>query len=303
MSDWKSSAIPVTGAGVSLASMRNMMSEIIGDYFHSTTTADGNEDKTTLIDSALAGYSNDYFGGVNNSKYVYITSGDAAGEERIISDFVSSSGTITVSAAFSAQIVSDVTYEIHSYSVGDKKRAVNLALWDAYPYYYKLVEDTSLKPQGYDDNEYDIPATFDIEYPSQIWLVKTNATTGKVTHTRVDPRGIEFKKVSGNRKFYANLAEDPADETVIWLRGKTHLTQFTTDISTTDVDTNDQMRIICYKAISNLYKFETVKINGQDYQRLQDLANEFEGRFLSGIRQNPMPSLIDQIAEDFSWEN
>ena len=300
MSDWKSSATQVTGAGISLSSVRDMMSEIMGDYLHFTTTGDGNEGGTTLVDSALSAYGDNYFGGANNSRYVYITSGDAEGEERIISGFTSSSGTITVSAAFSAQIVSDVTYEIHSYSIGDKKRAINLALWDAFPYYYKLVEDTSLEPQGADDNEYDIPATFDIEFPSQIWLVKTDTDTGKVTHTRVDPREIRFRKISGNRKFYASLSED--DETVIWLIGKTHLTQFTTDTSETDLDTNDQMRIICYKAISNLYKFETVKINGQDYQRLQDLANEFEGRFLNGIRQNPMPSLIDQIAEDFSWE-
>jgi len=303
MSDWKSSATPVTGAGVNLASMRDMMSEIMGDYFHSTTTSNGNAGGTTLVDSALSAYGNDYFGGVNNSRYVYITSGNTKGEERIISDFVGSSGTITVSAAFSAQIVSGVTYEIHSYSVGDKKRAINLALWDAYPYYYKLIEDSTLKPQGSDDNEYDIPAAFDIEFPIQVWLVKTDVSTSNVTHTRVDPRGIEFKKISGNRKFYADLALDAEDETVIWLRGKTHLTQFTTDTSETDLDTNDQVRIVCYKAISNLYKFETVKINGQDYQRIQDLANEFEGRFLSGIRQNPMPSLIDQIAEDFSWEN
>jgi len=79
------------------------------DFSYSgTTSATGAVDKTTLIDSALVIYGNDYFIGGT----ITITSGAASGQSRTISDFAQVTGTITISVPFTAQIVSGVTFTL-----------------------------------------------------------------------------------------------------------------------------------------------------------------------------------------------
>jgi hypothetical protein len=72
-----------------------------------TTTSDGNVGKTTLICNGLVG-ENDFLSGV----VVRISSGSAEKEVREISSFTSGTGTITVGTAFSAQILSGITFSI-----------------------------------------------------------------------------------------------------------------------------------------------------------------------------------------------
>jgi hypothetical protein len=72
-----------------------------------TTTSDGNAGKTTLICNGLVG-ENDFLSGV----VVRISSGSAEKEVREISSFASGTGTITVGTAFSAQILSGITFSI-----------------------------------------------------------------------------------------------------------------------------------------------------------------------------------------------
>jgi hypothetical protein len=72
-----------------------------------TTTSDGNAGKTTLICNGLVG-ENDFLSGV----VVRISSGSAEKEVREISSFTSGTGTITVGTAFSAQILSGITFSI-----------------------------------------------------------------------------------------------------------------------------------------------------------------------------------------------
>jgi hypothetical protein len=62
----------------------------------------------TLVDTSLIGFADDYF----NGGTITITSGASNGNVRTITDYVASTGTFTVSAAFTAQIVSGVTYNL-----------------------------------------------------------------------------------------------------------------------------------------------------------------------------------------------
>ncbi len=71
------------------------------------TTSDGAGGGTTLIDSALVGV-NDFV----TDTIIIIQSGDCRRETRDVSSFTNVTGTITVGTAFSAQIVSGVTFAI-----------------------------------------------------------------------------------------------------------------------------------------------------------------------------------------------
>lgn len=75
--------------------------------YKGVTTSDGSALKTTLIDSTLIS-TNDFITGT----IIVILSGDCRHETRNISTFVSASGTITVGTAFSAKIISGVTFAI-----------------------------------------------------------------------------------------------------------------------------------------------------------------------------------------------
>ena len=72
-----------------------------------TTTSAGAGDGTTVIDSVLKAFGDDYF--ISGS--VAITSGACNGESKAVTDFAQATGTITT-AAFSAQIASGVTFTL-----------------------------------------------------------------------------------------------------------------------------------------------------------------------------------------------
>jgi len=80
----------------------------IQDFSYSgTTTSNGAVDGTTVIDSLLSAFGDDYFIGGT----VQITSGACNGETKSIIDFAQATGTLTTDA-FSAQIVSGVTFTL-----------------------------------------------------------------------------------------------------------------------------------------------------------------------------------------------
>lgn len=81
------------------------MSFIIGSTATGTTTANGNAGGTTLIQTGRS-EADRYFVGM----MLKITSGTCNGQKRIVTSWVKTTGTFTVSQAFSAQIVSGITF-------------------------------------------------------------------------------------------------------------------------------------------------------------------------------------------------
>jgi hypothetical protein len=95
------------------AVLRQRLSEAIGDYLSLTTTSNGTTDGSTLIDSGLrnlaGGRDDDAFEGW----YVLVTSGDASGEIKRVLQSRQANNSLTLQEAFSAQIASTTTYELH----------------------------------------------------------------------------------------------------------------------------------------------------------------------------------------------
>ena len=92
----------------------------LGDNLSGTTTSQGNAGKTTFIDSAMAKYEDDYFGGGNENVewWVYLSS-----QLRPIKDFTSSTGTFEVYTAFSSQVAASTDYDLYRLNRDDYKVA------------------------------------------------------------------------------------------------------------------------------------------------------------------------------------
>ena len=107
------------------AVLRQRLSEAIGDYLSLTTTSNGATDGTTIVDSGLrnlaGGRDDDAFEGW----YVLVTSGDASGEIKRVLQSRQANNTLTLQTAFTAQIASSVTYELHRQDPTLKHNAIN----------------------------------------------------------------------------------------------------------------------------------------------------------------------------------
>jgi len=157
---------------ITLASITAKLDTILGDIISGTTTSAGKSDKTSLVDSGLAHYPDDYFVGYT----AFLT---ASEQEQHIKEFLSPSGTLVVWKAFSAQVESSIAYKLYRFSQADKKLALNQALFDSFPSFYKYVRDETLWGQNaygeesedaeFDKYKYDVPSGF-YGFPDQIWL-------------------------------------------------------------------------------------------------------------------------------------
>lgn len=135
-----------------LATLRQQVSRVIGDYWCGTTSSAGGAAGATLVDTTLGDEGADFISdGSSGSPMseVVITSTTAGsppvGETRRIST-VTSAGVLTPKSAFSLQVANAMTYEIHRlFKASDKEAAIADACYDAFPHLYAWVDDTSLR--------------------------------------------------------------------------------------------------------------------------------------------------------------
>jgi len=129
-------------ATTTLSTMRQRLSEAIGDYYSLTATGGST---STLVDAALADYteSNDGIQG-----WVKMTSGAASGDLRRIkgsSGYTASSTTIAPTRNFSGTVANTHTYEWHPrVSPVDKDNAILRAIEELFPYLYLPIRDETL---------------------------------------------------------------------------------------------------------------------------------------------------------------
>lgn len=121
-----------------LATLRQKLSESIGDYQAETTTNAGSA--TTLVCSALVDKPDDYY----NDWWVIPTSGTYSGVAKKIYDFTGSSGTITVYQTWAGTPGSGITFELHRFLPSDYTRALNEAAKECYPYLHKRIFDENV---------------------------------------------------------------------------------------------------------------------------------------------------------------
>jgi hypothetical protein len=133
------------------------LSEFVNDYEASTTTSAGNSGGTTLVDTYASRYGDGYLSGM----FIRITSGTSVNQIRRVTSNTQATGTITVAPAFSAQVATSVTYQIHKYDPQLKFRALDKARFDVIDNVYQLIYDDTVTSDGQSD-VYDVPPTINI---------------------------------------------------------------------------------------------------------------------------------------------
>ena len=273
---------------IALSAALTRLGNIIGDNLTGTTDSAGDVGGTTLVDSTLCNYEDNYFGDPERQTQWWVYVGATL---RPIKSFQSSSGTITVHRAFDAQVATATAYSLHRFDRDKKIVAINQALIDCYPYFYKRVEDaTTLDGKGSSDNEYEVPAAF-IDFPDQIWEKETDGTD--ITYTEIVD--YEAKELGGKYYFYADITED--DDIV--LIGRTYLSQFTTDASTTEL-TASQSEFVMLLAASIFYRTLSGIVNATDAERYDALANRYQWMWDEKKQRNAMPITLPRKV-NYGW--
>lgn len=131
-------------------------------------TAEAGSNTTTIVDTTLID-PDDFW----NNHYVYVDGADGAapeGEERFVSDFVQSTGTLTISPAFTAAVAADDTYLILPVRRGVFVRAINNAIRKASERFGVPTSDAATITIAADTYQYNLPADLlwleDVKYRS-----------------------------------------------------------------------------------------------------------------------------------------
>lgn len=135
-------------ATTSGSALRQALSENAGDFISVDTTADGNSDGLTIVSDSFLNQDNGGDTGAFERWYALIADSDSSadGESRRIADYVvdPDAPTVRVEVAFSVQIVSGITVELHRYNPVDKRNVINQSIQELYPDLYLPVRDESL---------------------------------------------------------------------------------------------------------------------------------------------------------------
>jgi len=132
------------------------ISKEAGMYLSGTTTSAGDSGGTTLICTSLSDYP-DRSARMLDS-WVRITSGTYDNEVRRITQFLTDTGTVTVSRPFSGQIASSVTFEMYPFNPADMLVAFNDAIQET-NYLFQRIDSTSYASR-FGVHRYPLPSTF-----------------------------------------------------------------------------------------------------------------------------------------------
>lgn len=258
---------------ITRADMRAILNQLIDEVVSGTTTADGDTDKKSFVDENLAPYEDSLFRG----RYAFLP---GSGEVKRIDESTTPEGKVVVYGAFSNELVSGTAYEIHRFNPQFKNDALNRALRMAYPKLYKLVTDESLEGKGGSDTEYEVPAAF-ASFPLQVYAKYISGS--QIAYTSIT---VDWKDIGGTKKFYASI---PTTYKIL-LVGRTHLSEFTNDSSTTEL-TPEQAQVVCELAAAYTLQREMALVNSEDRDRLRELAQDKEAHFWTLLGEKAMPYL------------
>ena len=185
---------------------------------YSTPTATGTT--TTLIDTTLT-QADDYW----NNQWLYIPESAASsdvngGEARLISDFVSTTGTLTLEEPLLEATSTTYTYEIQTvYNAVEIHNAINRAIGEAFPAFFETGLDETIVVQedkltyGCSDFEH-TPWMISKIYVERNHTVKRGQVTGGITTTVLgianfafNDSDMDLSNVNSNWKvsFYAGM--------------------------------------------------------------------------------------------------
>jgi len=189
-----------------LANLRDRLSEMIGDYLHSTVTT-ALTTSASVVDTNLAKYTSkdDWF----NRRWCLVTSENNSGENRKISDYDSGTTTLTVLGAnFSSDGANKATYEIHTYDPDNFTRAINMAARELYGYLFKRVgwDDTLVMGNWLPDPHLESWSSA----TALTWYTETSNATLARTSTAAYARGGKYsaKLTAGAANSYFGTNSD-----------------------------------------------------------------------------------------------
>lgn len=125
-----------------LLTLTQLLSEEVGDWIEVDTTTNIAAN-TSIISTNLLPYdygSNDYF----NNWWVYITEGNNIGVERQISDYATTTGTITVRGGALAAEAGAVTIRVSRFSRANKVKGIQKAIRAIFPGIYRKIYNQEL---------------------------------------------------------------------------------------------------------------------------------------------------------------
>ena len=127
------------------ATLRQRLSEEIGDYQSLTTTSAGNSAGTSVVDTGLRNLPGGDRDAAFDSWYILVTSGANTGESRRIKDYIANTTTLVVQESFSGGAVdTTVSYELHRYDPSQKHQAIDRAIEELYPFLYLPIRDETI---------------------------------------------------------------------------------------------------------------------------------------------------------------
>jgi len=111
-------------------------------------------------------------------------------------------------------------------------------------------------------------------------------------------RTLNYSVITGDiLKFYANVK----DTELILCVGQSQLVAFTTDVSITELNTDEQAEIIALKGAANLYRKVIATIDSSEVADFKAQADKWEWDYWYRIRHRFMPPMVDKIPIDWSW--
>jgi hypothetical protein len=160
--------------GRTRAQLRQSVGYNLGAVY--VSSASGSGSTTTIVDNSLIGGDDNHVG----KWVVFNDANGTAGQVTRVSDYTSSSTTLTVSPAIAASSVADDTYELWEdiYPPARLDDLINQAIIDATGHVYDPVESLSLHSDG-NTQRFDIPSGFsmlqNIYYRSKVDFTRIHA--------------------------------------------------------------------------------------------------------------------------------
>ncbi len=176
-----------------LLTLVQRLSENIGDWLEVDTTTNITTN-TSIVSTALNAYDNgvdDFF----NNWWVYITEGNNITVERQISDYATSTGTLTVRGANLSAESGAVTIDLSRYPHSDKVKALNRGIEEVYPSIKRNIDDKTLIAGNWLPNSH-FEDWASSSYPDKYGV--TNCTAAATTTSGLHRGGVSSCKVTAS---------------------------------------------------------------------------------------------------------
>lgn len=262
------------GGGTTLSVIRQRVGKLTHTMHIGTTTSAGNVGGTTAIANTakFTRFRDDYFGGGTGVDGWFFNNLDA-GEWTVVSDWVQSTGTFTLSPAMSAQVGSGVDFEVMARWTPDEYRdAINWAIVNCYPTLSKPIVDTGTITE---EDLYSYTVPFNIRILNKIEIESGDDLTSTDARTRGMPwRRIAYDLIDDGLERKVEFKRELIEARRLRFTGTTMLNQLYNDSDYVEV-IDPQVDLIVYLAAHRLYAMLANTDASSDVDRHQQQANYY----------------------------